>query len=124
MLLKTVTSLAFAAACLTTIATLPPAQAQARNWNGGDELVTNGPQQDMGDRAPSWSARQNVIQSKHYDQLVESNAAFRHARMRKECGPITDAQLHANCIASFGQDEPMMSGSSMGTHHYRSNYGR
>jgi hypothetical protein len=38
--------------------------------------------------------------------------AFRQARMRKECDPITDSQLHAQCIASFSQDEPAMHSSS------------
>jgi hypothetical protein len=33
--------------------------------------------------------------------------------MRKECGPIGDPQLHAQCIASFGQNEPAMYGSSI-----------
>jgi hypothetical protein len=28
--------------------------------------------------------------------------------MRKECGPISDPQLHASCMASFDQFEPMV----------------
>ena len=35
------------------------------------------------------------------------------ARIRKECGPIGDPQLHAQCMASFGQNEPAMYGSSI-----------
>ncbi|MGH7091488.1 MAG: hypothetical protein ACREFQ_21565, partial [Stellaceae bacterium] len=62
--------------------------------------MTNGPQPTPGDR----SARQNVTQSQHYDRLLETSQGFRDARIRKECGPITDPQLHAGCVASFGQD--------------------
>jgi hypothetical protein len=107
-LLKPV-SLAFAAASLLGIATLAPAQAQMR---GPEQLVTNGPQANVENQSPNWSARQNVINSQRYDRLVETNRSFREARVRQECGPITDPQLHANCIASFRQDEPMQPGRS------------
>jgi hypothetical protein len=98
-LLKSV-RLAFAAASLISIASLAPAQAQT-------QVVTNGPQANVESQSPNWSARQNVIDSQRYDRLVETSRAFRDARVREECGPITDPQLHANCIASFRQDEPM-----------------
>jgi hypothetical protein len=94
------TSLAFAAACLMTAAVLPSAHAQMA---GRPELATNGPQTDPGDVSPSWSARQNVIDSQRYDRLLQTSRGFREARMRTECGPITDPQLHASCLASFGQ---------------------
>jgi len=55
---------------------------------------------------PNWSAKQNVVQSNHYDRMLETNRSFREARMRKECGPITDPQLHQSCVASFAQYEP------------------
>ena len=176
MLLKTATSLAFATACLTAIATMP-AHAQkmapgsapgtptyqgstAPDWSqgnpgsmsgsyapqanqgnygasssnyapqgnmssypagaGGTEVITNGPQ---GSPPPNWSAQQNVRQSERYDRLLETNRGFREARMRRECGPITDPQLHQQCIASFGQDEPY-SGSSSSRRHTRSDMGR
>lgn len=125
MMLKSLAGLAFAAGCLTAaIATAPMAQAQMQP-QPGDQLVTNGPQASGGDLSGGWSARRNVIESEHYDRLVETNPSFRHARMRKECGPITDPQLHQSCLASFGQDEPMV-GSSTAPHRYRyrSNYGR
>lgn len=102
MIIKT-TSLAFATACLMTVSAFPPAHAQTA---GGTELVTNGPQIDPGDVSPSWSARQNVIDSQRYDRLLQNSRNFPEARMRQECGPITDPQLHANCLASFNQDEP------------------
>jgi hypothetical protein len=112
------TSLTCAAVCLMTVATplaalaqyappppqyapppsAPPAQPP--------QVVTNGPQTNPGDVSPNWSARQNVIESERYDRLLETNAAFRRAREAKECGPVTDPQLHANCLATFGQDEP------------------
>jgi hypothetical protein len=120
MLAKTMTSLAFAAACLTAIAAVPSAQAQMAPT---DQLITNGPQSSGVEQSGNWSARQNVVQSDRYQRLVNSNRGFRHARMGKECGPITDPQLHAQCVASFNQGEPAMSGSSMGPHHYRSNSG-
>jgi hypothetical protein len=47
------------------------------------------------------SAAQNVRESRQYEQLVCSNPAFRDRRMREECGPITDPQLHQNCLATF-----------------------
>jgi len=53
--------------------------------------------------SPSWSTRENVIQSQRYDRLVETNRAFREARVRKECGPITDPQLHQQCLDSFAR---------------------
>jgi hypothetical protein len=71
MILKTSIGLAFASACLTAIVTMPV-------------------------RADT--VRQNVIQSERYDRLLETNRAFRQARMRKECGPITDPQLHQQCL--------------------------
>jgi hypothetical protein len=114
------TSLTCAAVCLMTMATPlaalaqyappppqnapPPAQYTAPAQP--PQVVTNGPQTNPGDVSPNWSARQNVIESQHYDRLLETNAAFRRAREAKECGPVTDPQLHANCLATFGQDEP------------------
>jgi hypothetical protein len=73
---------------------------------GGTQMVTNGPQTNPGDVSPSWSARRNVAESEHYDRLLERNLAFRAARERKECAPITDPQLHQQCVNSFAQFEP------------------
>jgi len=120
MMLKT-SSLAFAAACLVTISAVPAAHAQYAG--GPPQVVTNGPQTNPGDVSPSWSARQNVIESQRYDRLLETSRGFREARTRKECGPVTDPQLHANCLASFNQDEPV-AGSSTPPRAYRSGYGR
>ncbi len=183
MLLKTATSLAFATACLTAVATMP-AYAQtagaggsaagypgaptyqgstAPNWSqgnpgsasgtyapqanqgnygagpanyapqsnagnmspppadmGGTEVITNGPQ---GSPPANWSAQQNVRESQRYDRLLETSRGFREARMRRECGPITDPELHQQCLASFHQDEPV-SGSSSPRRHTPSDMGR
>ena len=87
MKLKTLASFAFAATCLTAIAAMPVHTAIAAPYGSME------------------SAHQNVIQSRHYDRTLETNRAFRQARMRKECGPINDPQLHQSCLASFNQDE-------------------
>ena len=123
MPLKTATSFAFATACLTAVATLPAYAQMATPGAPGTEVVTNGPQTNPGDMTPSWSARRNVVESQHYDRLLETNRGFRQARMRKECGPITDPELRQQCLASFHQDEPYM-GSSTGRRRERSEAGR
>ena len=98
---KIMTSLAFSAAFLTAITTMPIARAEMDA--DGAVVVTNGPQIDPGDRSGSWSAQQNVRDSKRYEAVVHANSSFRANRINKECGPINDPQLHANCVASFGQ---------------------
>ena len=105
---KTVMSLAFAAGCALAFGAMPAANAQYYN----PQVVTNGPQASRGDFG-DWSARRNVIESAHYDRLLQTNMGFRQARMRKECGPINDPQLHDQCMASFDQYEPAMVGSSI-----------
>jgi hypothetical protein len=120
MIINTAMTLAFAAACLATIATTPAAHAEAARRS---VVVKHPPRVNPGDVSASWSARQNVIESKQYERLLETNPAFRQARMRKECGPITDPQLRASCLASFNQAEPYV-GSSTPPRHYRSNSGR
>ena len=69
----------------------------------GPEVITNGPQTSPGDVSPSWSPQRNVAESQQYDRLLKESPAFRQARMRKECGPITDPQLHRHCLDSFAQ---------------------
>jgi hypothetical protein len=53
---------------------------------------------------PDPGAAANVRQSQVYEQVLQSNPSFRAKRMQEECGPITDAELHASCVASFGGD--------------------
>ena len=90
MLIKTWMNLAFAAACLTSIAALSGAPARAATADGQSAYV-----------AQSWSPLQNIRESERYDRLVATDPAFRRLRMRVECGPITDPVLHQRCIASF-----------------------
>jgi hypothetical protein len=126
MLLKTATKLVFATVCLTGVATIPArADMAAPYGSSGAEVVTNGPQADPGDTSAPWSARQNVVQSERYDRLLETNRTFRQARMKKECGPITDPQLLQRCLASFNQAEPFMGSSTPPRHRtYHSGAGR
>ncbi|MGE0257558.1 MAG: hypothetical protein AB7H71_05095 [Alphaproteobacteria bacterium] len=91
------TSLALAAGCALALA-IPAAQAQQTR------VFTTGPQPTQGDF--SASAARNNAESAQYERLLQTNRAFREARMRKECGPITDAQLHQSCLASFARYEP------------------
>jgi hypothetical protein len=109
-MMKTVINLAFAAGCIMVIA---PAHAQVIV----EEVVRDQPKASPGDFG-DWSARRNIIESRHYDWLLQTNPAFRAARMRRECGPITDPQLRADCLASFDQYEPFI-GSSTAPRHYR-----
>ena len=51
---------------------------------------------------PDQSAAANVRQSQQYEQVLRSNPSFRAKRMQEECGPVTDPELHASCVASFG----------------------
>ena len=53
---------------------------------------------------PDPGASANVRQSQTYEQVLHGNPSFRAKRMQQECGPITDAELHASCVASFGGD--------------------
>jgi hypothetical protein len=69
-------------------------------------VVTNGPQIDPGDSSGSWSAQQNVRDSERYEAVVHANSSFRASRISKECGPISDPQLHANCVASLASKRP------------------
>jgi hypothetical protein len=95
---KIIASLALAAVCSAAIATVPTARAQTTA--NGTEIITNGPQLDRGDRS---GAAQNMRDSGRYDALVGSNPNFRAVRERKECGPIDDAQMHADCLATFNK---------------------
>src|ERR1700730_19126616 len=98
---KLMTRLALLAAFLTAIAAMPTAQAEM--YTSGTQVITNGPQTNPGARSGSWSAQQNVRDSERYEAVVHAKGSFRANRISKECGPINDPQLHANCVASFGQ---------------------
>jgi hypothetical protein len=50
---------------------------------------------------------QNVMRSQQYDHRLRTDTNFRHYRMNKECGPISDPWLHRYCLLSFSAYEPM-----------------
>ena len=116
MMIKTAMSGVFLVVSLATLATTP---AMARQT----VVVKHPPVVSQGDTSSSWSARQNVIESKQYDRLLKTNAAFRQERKRIECGPITDPELHQSCLASFDQKTPYV-GSSAPPRQHRSSAGR
>ena len=73
-------------------------------------IGSSGPAWAQTHTPPDQSAPANVKQSQQYEQVLHSNPAFRAKRMQEECGPITDPELHANCVASFGSDAAPTSG--------------
>jgi hypothetical protein len=96
MMRKTLATVAAAAGLLALAAGTPAVQAQPYPGNGNSWVYQNGQW--------VWSPRLNIIHSEHYSRLVATNPAFRHSRMRVECGPVTDPALHQQCIQSFYQD--------------------
>ena len=110
---RTLAGLVTAAAFVALVGTLPAAQAQtmaapaprvmvpmqAPQPPNEVDLYSDAPVADPGDS--NWSARQNIADSHRYEQLVHTNPAFRAARIQKECGPITEPDLHQQCVASF-----------------------
>jgi hypothetical protein len=95
MMLKTLATAAAVAGLMAMTAVVPAAQAQPGPDNGRAWVYQNGEW--------VWSPRLNIIHSEHYSRLVATNPAFRHARERIECGPITDPGLNQQCIQSFEQ---------------------
>ena len=117
MVINTATTVAMAVVCLAAMATIPASHAATQRHT---VTVKHAPIVSPGDVSESWSPRQNVIESKQYDHLLRTNPGFRQARMRKECGPITDPQLRESCLASFER----YVGSSKAPRHYRTSAGR
>jgi hypothetical protein len=118
MMTKRMTSLAFAVACIAALATMPAYSQTAGTYGatpGYDCQHADAPQASEGNVAPSASARRNVIESRQYDRALESNRGFRQARIRKECGPISDPELRQSCLSSFNKDEPVGSSASKRT---------
>jgi hypothetical protein len=96
---RLIASLAFAAVCLIAVAVRPAASAEM-NANGA-EVITNGPQTSPGDAQGARSGQQNLRGSERYESQVHSDPNFRADRERKECGPITDPRMHADCVAGL-----------------------
>jgi ABC-type transport system substrate-binding protein len=65
------------------------------------DLYSNAPQVEPGDNPANWSVRQNVVDSDRYERLIQTNPAFRDARIRKECGSINEPELYQQCVATF-----------------------
>jgi hypothetical protein len=103
MIINSVLTLAVAVAFLATVAIASTVYAQQARPT---VVVKHRPIVSRGDVSKTWDARQNVIDSKRYEQLLRTNPAFRRERMRIECGSITDPQLHQSCIASFDRYGP------------------
>jgi hypothetical protein len=55
----------------------------------------------------SETPQQNVRESRQYEQLVCTNAAFRAKRIAQECGPLQGSQFHDSCVASFNCNHPV-----------------
>jgi hypothetical protein len=91
---KLLPSLAFSAAFLTAIATMPTARAEMNA--SGAEVVTNGPQANPGDTSGSWSTRQNVRDRQRYEALVHSDRGYRASRVKK--GVWADQCPAAACL--------------------------
>ncbi|HEX5319973.1 MAG TPA: hypothetical protein VFW46_12500 [Stellaceae bacterium] len=72
-------------------------------------LATAASAQNMSYRVRQ-SPEENNILSARYDHLLQTNLAFRHYRMRKECRPINDPALNADCLSSFDTYEPWRGG--------------
>jgi len=105
---KAALDIAFVAGCALAFGAVP-SKAQ---MHVNTQVLTNGPQANAGDNDYSLAPRNNA-ESAQYERLLQTNTGFRQARMQRECGPITDPQLRAQCMASFGEPSSMMTGSSM-----------
>jgi hypothetical protein len=57
----------------------------------------------------------NIQQGQSHDSS-STNAVFWSYRVRKECGPIQDSALHADCVRSFRAQYPVHYGSPTRTH--------
>ena len=97
------TALAAAGVLLALAGVTIPAQAQMIVPPARVDVYSNMPQVSPGDDPANWSARQNVVESNRYEHLTHTNPAFSAARIRKECGPITEPGLYQQCVATFGE---------------------
>jgi hypothetical protein len=89
---------ALLAAAAAASAQMPPAEPSTDPAPG---VAGPPPSAPSGPRPREESAQQNVRESEQYEKLLCSNPAFLKTRVQKECGPITDPQLHQQCLDSF-----------------------
>lgn len=91
-----------AAGALTALAVVAvPARAQIAPPPDRVEVYTGLPYFEPGDDPVNWSAPRNVAESQRYEWLTQASPAFRAARIRRECGPITEPELYEQCVATF-----------------------
>ena len=57
-----------------------------------------------GQSPPDPGAAANVRQSGQYEKALQGNSSYRAKRIKQECGPINDPQLHQQCVDSFGSE--------------------
>ena len=88
----------------STIAPMQP-QIIAPMQQPPDEVdfYSDEPKAEPGDDPANWSAHQNVVDSRRYEQFVQTNPAFRQARIKKEYGFITEPGLYQQCVGWFGR---------------------
>jgi ABC-type transport system substrate-binding protein len=79
----------------------PPMMAPPQQAPAEVEYYSDSPKVEPGDNPANWSARQNVAESRRYEQLVHTDPAFRAARIRKECGTVSDPAEFQRCAESF-----------------------
>ena len=76
MVIDTATTLVMVAVCLA-VAITPAALAQTQQRRA--VTVKHAPIVNPDDTSESWSAQQNIIDSKQYERLLQTNPAFRKA---------------------------------------------
>lgn len=81
----------------------PPMMAPMQAPPDRVEFYSDTPKVEPGDNPANWSARQNVVDSEHYERLVHTDPAFRAARIQKECGMFQDPAAFNQCAASFNE---------------------
>jgi hypothetical protein len=104
MLKSKIAGLTAATALVAALAASPTAHAQMMAPMQAPthyDLYSDMPKADPGDDPANWSARQNVVDSQRYEQLLHTNPAFLRARIQKECGSINEPGLYEQCVATF-----------------------
>jgi hypothetical protein len=94
-------ALAVAGALVAVAGVAAPAPAQIAPPPERVEIYTGMPYFEPGDDPAHWSAHRNVVESNRYEWLTRASPGFRAARIRQECGPITEPALYEQCVATF-----------------------
>ena len=99
MLTMKLAGLTAAGAIAALVGAVPAAQAQIAPPPDRVDVYMDTPHAEPGDY--NWSAQRNVVESDRYERLTHTNPAFRAARIRRECGSVSEPYLHQQCVASF-----------------------